>query len=122
MGGDEIRSIVARATRDYVAGDSGQAAALCRRALALDAGSAEAWHLLGAVLVGRGEFAHAVAAYESAIRCGGKAAENFGNLGNALQQVGRYGDAVSAYERALDLATNPGERAFLLGRLGGLRA
>ena len=39
-----------------------------------------------------------------------------------LRRAGRTAAAVTAYERALDLATNPGERAFLLGRLGGLRA
>jgi len=39
-----------------------------------------------------------------------------------LRRAGRAEAAVTAYERALELATNPGERAFLLGRLSGLRA
>ena len=38
-----------------------------------------------------------------------------------LRRAGRTAGAVTAYERALELATNPGERAFLLGRLGALR-
>ena len=39
-----------------------------------------------------------------------------------LRRAGRAEAAVTAYERALELATNPGERAFLLGRLSALRA
>ena len=39
-----------------------------------------------------------------------------------LRRAGRAEAAVTAYERALELATNPGERAFLLGRLSVLRA
>ena len=37
-----------------------------------------------------------------------------------LRRLGRWEAARSAYDRALDLATNPGERAFLTARRSGL--
>jgi RNA polymerase sigma-70 factor (ECF subfamily) len=38
-----------------------------------------------------------------------------------LRRLGRDAEAADAYGRALELATNPAERAFLNGRLAGLR-
>jgi len=77
------------------------AAAVCRAALAADAGQAELWHLLGVIAHNGGDPAAAVAHLDRAVELRPDDAEARGNLAHSLYAAGRTPAAVAAFRAYL---------------------
>lgn len=87
-------------------GELADAEGYFRRAVAQDAGDAEAWNSLGVVLVRQGEQAQGVEALRKALRMQPSHIEAHRNLGVALDRQGRAGEAAEHYRFFLSLTTD----------------
>ncbi len=102
-----------RARLQWLGGDE-RAADTCRAALALDAGDAAAWNLLGEIVHG-GDAEAAERAWHEALRLDPNDAEALFHLGNRRRERGELDAAIDHYQRALAGApAHPG----LLNNLG----
>ena len=106
-------------------GELADAEGYFRRAVAQDAGDAEAWNSLGVVLVRQGEQAQGVEALRKALRMQPSHIEAHRNLGVALDRQGRAGEAAEHYRFFLSLTTDAhpgrGEVRRRLLELGSVR-
>ena len=84
-------------------GELADAEGYFRRAVAQDAGDAEAWKSLGVVLVRQGEQAQGVEALRKALRLQPSHIEAHRNLGATLDRQGRAGEAAQHYRSFLSL-------------------
>jgi len=105
------------------AGRLDRAEPLYRKALAASPGHADARHLLGVLLLQRGQADAAIRELEQVCRAKPDAAPYRASLAGALMTAGRVADAVAAYERAAaadptnaDLQLNLGVALRRLGR------
>ncbi len=80
-----------------------EASASYERALAVDAGLAEAHNNLGTVLLEGGHLEQALGHYRRAAAASRGYAEAHENLGDLLLQLGRAGEAVGSYRHALEI-------------------
>lgn len=80
-----------------------EAEAVCREALKLDPGRAEALHLLGSLAVQAGQARLAIEWFERAIARDGSNADYYNDLGLAYAEFDRHDRAAACYERALAL-------------------
>jgi len=101
------------------------AAALFRRALALDPDLATAHEGLGRVLAAQGRSMEAISVLEEATRLAPGLANGWNNLGQAYRATGRLEDALAAYRRALGAGVGTGvihrNMAATLLKLGRLQ-
>lgn len=98
-----------------VAPDEAQSA--YRRALALDAGNAEAHINLGRLLQERGQLREAESHYREAMaRAPGEPTATF-NLGTVLEDMGRTREAIDAYRRAIEADPRCTDAHYNLARL-----
>jgi predicted O-linked N-acetylglucosamine transferase (SPINDLY family) len=94
--------LVAQALARHRAGDLDGAEALYRRALELDAASADAWHLLGVLLTNRGRPDQALEALDRALALRPGDPGFLLNRGVALQALGRLAEAEGAFRQAAE--------------------
>ena len=87
-------------------GELADAEGYFRRAVAQDAGDAEAWNSLGVVLVRQGKPVQGVEALRKALRMQPSHIEAHRNLGVALDRQGRAGEAAEHYRFFLSLTTD----------------
>jgi tetratricopeptide (TPR) repeat protein len=80
-----------------------EAAASCRRAIAIEPQFAMAYNNLGNTLRRLGQGDEALAMYHRALQIEPQFTEAHNNLGNALRSLGREDEAVASYRRALTL-------------------
>ena len=106
-----LRDATARAE----AGAPEDAAALCRRVLAVDPACAGAWHILGRCAVQQGDLAAALTAFARAAGHAPDDAEVHYDWGNAAQAMEDHQAAVTHYNRALELRPDHADAAFELG-------
>jgi tetratricopeptide (TPR) repeat protein len=88
-----------------------------RRALALDAGHADAHVNLGRLLQLEGRTPEAIEHYRCSLRTGSPDPTAAFNLGTALETLGRWNKAIEAYREALALDHNFADAHFNLARL-----
>ena len=96
-------------------GQAGEAEALWRRALALNAGVKEFHNNLGSLLSGQGRRAEAIACYQRALALDADFAEAHNNLGRELAAAGKTDEAIDHYRTALRLKQQYAECHFNLG-------
>ncbi|MDZ4829116.1 MAG: sulfotransferase [Phycisphaerae bacterium] len=122
---DTHQDILQSAAAAFNAGDVASAETLCRRALAMQPRSPQAWGLLGRVRTRLSRWAEAEDALNQALRLAPSDAETTFSLGVLRMRVGRYSDAVGHFERAEELnPRHPGAkpaRASCLLYLGEAR-
>jgi tetratricopeptide (TPR) repeat protein len=97
----EFEALVALAERERSAGRLAEAAAACRKILALRPGLAEAYNNLGNALEHQGKLDEAAAQYERALALRPSLFQAHDNLGNILRKQGKLDQAVARYEQAL---------------------
>jgi len=112
---EDVRALCDLAIVHRLRGSPGAAADACRRAAALDPGSALPWIGLGQALVG----AEALDAFRRALALAPDDAAVHAGIGCVLLQTGRSEEAESALRRALEL--DPGD-ATVHARLGSALA
>jgi len=100
---DTHQDILQSAAAAFNAGDVASAETLCRRALAMQPRSPQAWGLLGRVRTRLSRWAEAEDALNQALRLAPSDAETTFSLGVLRMRVGRYSDAVGHFERAEEL-------------------
>ena len=83
-----------------------EAAAACRRALALRPDRAEAHVNLGNILQAQRQFDESIACYRRALSLKPGDVEAFSNLGNALRSSGRLDEAIAAFQTCVALQPN----------------
>jgi tetratricopeptide (TPR) repeat protein len=94
-------ALCATALRLLQAGQPADAEAVCRQALTLDIGHANALHAMGRVCLALGRQQLAIEWFARAITQDPTVADYFSDLGEALEQCGRLDEAIKAYDRAL---------------------
>ena len=80
-----------------------EAAEVCRRALAIDAGAKEFYNSLGMIYAELGRHDEAINMFRRYVELAPGEPNAYDSLGMGYQWAGRYGEAVQAYERALAL-------------------
>ncbi|MBC7604789.1 MAG: tetratricopeptide repeat protein, partial [Ramlibacter sp.] len=93
---------IASAFAAFAAGNFVQAQTLCRQALALDADNADAWHLLGGLMLQSSDFVHAEEYFGKALALR-EGALYLLNFGRALQAQQKWAPAERALRRAIEL-------------------
>ena len=107
-GGGEARGYYQLGRYHQAQGRLQQAIVAYRKALALDAGHADARNALGTAHATLAEFEIAIAEFSTAIAADPSAAHLHNNLGYALYLDGRNAEAVQAFEKAVALdSSNP---------------
>jgi len=101
----------------FVAGDLEGAAALIRRAIALNNTLPSFHYNLGIVLKAGGQLEDAAASYERAIALKPDHADAHNNLGNVFKALGRRQEARASFERALRLDPGNADAEYNLGVL-----
>jgi len=101
---DELHRLALAACQD---GRLAEGITYARQALALDAGRARTYLLLGMALARSGALDEALASFDRVIAIAPDLADAYANRGDALVAQGREAEAVTSYDRAL--AINPGE-------------
>jgi tetratricopeptide (TPR) repeat protein len=104
-----VAALVAEAEKLRRAGRLADAETLCRQALALDANTAEAHHLLGVVQALGGRLDAAEASFRQALACRPDAHNSQCGLGAVLQLAGRLDEAIAAFRRAIEMAPRDAE-------------
>jgi 2-polyprenyl-3-methyl-5-hydroxy-6-metoxy-1,4-benzoquinol methylase len=108
-----LADLFSAAVAQHQAGALAEAERQYRHYLSFAPAHAEAQSRMGAVLMGQGKIAEAVAHLERAVALGPDLFEAFGNLAQAYLAAGRAVQAVEAAERALELReTAPGKALF----------
>jgi tetratricopeptide (TPR) repeat protein len=110
-------ALCAAALRLLQAGQAADAEAVCRQALTLDAGHANALHAMGRVCLALGRHAFAIEWFARAITQDTTVAGYFSDLGEALQLCNRFDEAIKAYDRALQMQPDVLESWRQLGSL-----
>ncbi|MCC7487798.1 MAG: tetratricopeptide repeat protein [Burkholderiales bacterium] len=108
-------ALVTEAARRHQGGDPAAAIPLYRRALALDTGCADAWHLLGVALRQSKRHAEAARCIRRALGLQPHGAAYHASLGNVLKDEARYEEAVASYREALRLKPDHAEAHYNLG-------
>ncbi|MBF0418468.1 MAG: tetratricopeptide repeat protein, partial [Magnetococcales bacterium] len=85
---------------------------VCRRAICVEPGNAEAWNRLGIILSDRRDFAASVEAYRRCVDLDPRHYLAWTNLGIALVRLGVVHEAIHAFWRALDV--EPGHTQALM--------
>ena len=96
-------------------GDMGKAESCCRRAIALQPGSAETHANLGVALEKQGRLEEALQSYQEAIHLDPGHVNALFNMGNVLKSLGRMDEAGGCYRRALALRPDDAEMHVNLG-------
>lgn len=120
-----LRAALREAAAALGRGDAAAAEAAARRALAIDAGDADALNLLGLARFNAGDRGGGIAALEAAVRARPNYRNAWDNLVAMLDAEGRAADAARAAARAVDAAPpaspdrlcDAGARAFTAGLL-----
>ena len=99
----------------HESGDTEQALASLRRAVALDPQCAEAQYNLGVMLREAGALEEAIEAYRSALELEPGLADTYNNLGGALCEQGEVAQGIDAYKKALAIAPEFREAGYNLG-------
>lgn len=105
----QVRELLARALDLHRAGDRDQAASLYRQILEIDAGCADALHLLGMISHQHGEHARAIELITRAVTLVPDNAVFHSSLGNALRAAGRHAEALVRLRRSVELKPASGE-------------
>jgi Tfp pilus assembly protein PilF len=103
---EEAREHYTRATELSAKGDTEGALAEYRKALELDDQLYAAWNNMGQLLMDKGNYADAVAAFQIASGIEPTDPRPLYNTGLAYQRVGWAADAYASYERALERDAN----------------
>ena len=101
--------------RQIQAGDFARAEEVCRGLLQSGPRRADAWQLLGAALLGRGQTAESIEPLQRALHLAPDDAETHHLLGQALARQGRRQEAIAHYRHSLHQKPN---RPEVLSRLG----
>ncbi len=111
----KVRALFAQALRHNEAGKLARVESLCREILALDAGHADSWHLIGAIALqsGRLDVAAEMCARAVALKPDHHRAHY--NLALALNALGRREEAVRHYERTIALKPDHADALANLG-------
>ncbi len=111
----------AHARAQHLLGRTAAAVASYERAIALNAGLADAHFHRGNALHALERYDAALASYEQALACRPGTAELFTNRGNTLRCLQRYGAALDSYAQAIAAAPNCAEAHYNRGiTLAGL--
>ena len=105
----------ALARHEHQVGRLAEAAATCRRVLALRPDLAEPYNNLGVIHAEWGQFDEAVACFQQAIALQANYLEAHKNLGNVLHDQGKLDEAVVRFEQSLALRPDLAEAHFHLG-------
>ena len=84
-------------------GQADEAAACCRRALAINPQHAQSLNLLGNILKDQKRLPEAIDCYERALRVDPRFCDALSNLGLALKDQGQVAEAIRLYRQALDI-------------------
>lgn len=110
MGGQpttvDVAAKYAEASEFHKRGERNQAEVIYRAILLADAKHFDASHMLGILLLERGDFANAERQIAAAIALKADFAPAHNNLGNALKGQGKLIEALAAYERAIALKSD----------------
>jgi tetratricopeptide (TPR) repeat protein len=106
---------LAMAVRHHQMGQLQAAEQIYRRILAVEPDRAEAWHLLGMVLVQSGQHETGVECIRRALALRPDFFEAHYNLGNALKSQGELAKSAACYRRALELKPDCAEALNNLG-------
>jgi FkbM family methyltransferase len=115
--GQRAQAHLGNAWAAYQRGQLEGAAGYCRKAVADDPGSADAWHLWGVIAARGGQFAEAVGHLRKALQHGGKHPDVLANLASALDETGDARGAEDALLTALKLAPRHAPAFNNLGNL-----
>jgi tetratricopeptide (TPR) repeat protein len=113
-------ALVGRARRAAARGDTTEAVARFREALALAPERAEAWNDLGVILTRRGEADRGIEALARAVALRPDDGDARRNLAVALDRRGRSAEAVPHYRAFVTLSPDSPERAEAMRRLTDL--
>lgn len=113
-----IAQALEHGVRLHQAGDFARAEAIYRQILQVDAGNADATHLLGMLALAMGRPSDAIELISKAIQASPSVPHFHANLGNAYREAGRLAEAAGSYERALAVG---GESPEVLNNLGIVR-
>jgi tetratricopeptide (TPR) repeat protein len=103
------------ARRHHQAGDFAQTERLCRQVVQAEPRNADAWHLLGLALQGRGNLAEALDAYQRTLRLRPDSVETHHQLGLVLAGQGKRPQAMAHFRQALRLQPRHAEVLAHLG-------
>jgi len=106
----ELADKLTNAVEHHTAGNLAEAETIYREILRVDAGHADALHLLGVAASGQQRHGEAARYIRQAIEIDDSAAVYHFNLGNTLLADGSPADALSCHQRAV--ALQPGEAAY----------
>ncbi|ANB17667.1 tetratricopeptide repeat protein [Dokdonella koreensis] len=104
-----------KGTALHRAGQLGLAQSHYQRAVKLDPGNADAWHLLGIVTLQAGNLPLAVKHLRQCVTLRPAFAEAHNNLGVALRRLGRHAESAQAFGGALAARDRYAEAAYNLG-------
>jgi predicted O-linked N-acetylglucosamine transferase (SPINDLY family) len=110
-------ALFAKGQKHHQAGELGLAESHYQRVTKLDAGNADAWHLLGVVAYQQGKVDKAIGHYRRAVELRPRAAEMLNNLALALRAHGEFDAAVEAFAQAIRVRPEYATAAFNLGLL-----
>ncbi|HEX4142092.1 MAG TPA: tetratricopeptide repeat protein [Pirellulales bacterium] len=113
----ELDALVALSQREYRAGRFAEAAAACRKILALRPGIPEMHGNLGIVLAQQGELDQALAQFDQAIALRPNFAEVHNNAGHVLELQGKLDAAAARFEQAIALRPDYAEAHYNLGNV-----
>jgi tetratricopeptide (TPR) repeat protein len=115
--GDPPAALFEAGLRLLQAGQLAEAEKCARKALALDAGQADALHLMGLICFVSRQYDAAIEWFAQAIRQNPDVADYFANLGTALQHQGRFDEAARSFDHALLLKPDFAEAWYKLGQV-----
>jgi len=101
--GRDIQHRLDVALKHHRSGRLQKAKALYRKILKLDAGNADALHMLGLLLHQQNDHETAIRLFNQAIEHGPESTEVYTNLGSALQSCNRIDEAIAAFRQAIKI-------------------